>query len=414
MFFLSWRQLMSRKKQTMLILLGISFGTLLFVSISGIQLGMRQYISEQLLNNTAHILITGAEQDILAKDVTEALYGPEGKVFWRVPPGGKRDEARLQNYQGWYQRLSDDAEVFDFSPRLNTNALLTNGKFSVSVGLLGTIPERHTRLTNVEKYLKEGSFSALRGGGNNLVVGSGVASKLGARLNQVINVGVGIGASRPYKIVGIVHFGNKQLDESISYAHLKNVQTLTKSPGRITEIAVALLDIDKSSEIADFWQMISSDKVEDWQEANKAFMEMIQVQDFSRYFITTAILIVAAFGIYNVLTIMINQKRREIAILRAIGYSPKRILELILYQGFMLGIAGGLLGLVLGFLMCVWVGSIDFGFEIGGSNHLLMSYDWSIYVTAFVTANIASFIASYIPAWEASRLTPIDIIRSES
>lgn len=414
MFFLSWRQLMSRKKQTMLILLGISFGTLLFVSISGIQLGMRQYISEQLLNNTAHILITGAEQDILAKDVTEALYGPEGKVFWRVPPGGKRDEARLQNYQGWYQRLSDDAEVFDFSPRLNTNALLTNGKFSVSVGLLGTIPERHTRLTNIEKYLKEGSFSALRGGGNNLVVGSGVASKLGARLNQVINVGVGIGASRPYKIVGIVHFGNKQLDESISYAHLKNVQTLTKSPGRITEIAVALLDIDKSSEIADFWQMISSDKVEDWQEANKAFMEMIQVQDFSRYFITTAILIVAAFGIYNVLTIMINQKRREIAILRAIGYSPKRILELILYQGFMLGIAGGLLGLVLGFLMCVWVGSIDFGFEIGGSNHLLMSYDWSIYVTAFVTANIASFIASYIPAWEASRLTPIDIIRSES
>ncbi|MBV2168746.1 MAG: FtsX-like permease family protein, partial [Bdellovibrio sp.] len=402
------------KKQTMLILLGISFGTLLFVSISGIQLGMRQYISEQLLNNTAHILITGAEQDILAKDVTEALYGPEGKVFWRVPPGGKRDEARLQNYQGWYQRLSDDAEVFDFSPRLNTNALLTNGKFSVSVGLLGTIPERHTRLTNIEKYLKEGSFSALRGGGNNLVVGSGVASKLGARLNQVINVGVGIGASRPYKIVGIVHFGNKQLDESISYAHLKNVQTLTKSPGRITEIAVALLDIDKSSEIADFWQMISSDKVEDWQEANKAFMEMIQVQDFSRYFITTAILIVAAFGIYNVLTIMINQKRREIAILRAIGYSPKRILELILYQGFMLGIAGGLLGLVLGFLMCVWVGSIDFGFEIGGSNHLLMSYDWSIYVTAFVTANIASFIASYIPAWEASRLTPIDIIRSES
>ncbi len=414
MFFLSWRQLMSRKKQTMLILLGISFGTLLFVSISGIQLGMRQYIAEQLLNNTAHILITGAEQDILAKDVTEALYGPEGKVFWKVPPGGKRDEARLQNYQGWYQRLSEDADVFDFSPRLNANALLTNGKFSVSVGLLGTLPERHTRLTNIEKYLKEGSFSALRGGGNNLVVGSGVASKLGARLNQIINVSVGIGTSRPYKIVGIVHFGNKQLDESISYAHLKNVQTLTKSPGRITEIAVALLDIDKSSEVADFWQLISSDKVEDWQEANKAFMEMIQVQDFSRYFITTAILIVAAFGIYNVLTIMINQKRREIAILRAIGYSPKRILELILYQGFMLGIAGGLLGLVLGFLMCVWVGSIDFGFEIGGSNHLLMSYDWSIYVTAFITANIASFIASYIPAWEASRLTPIDIIRSES
>lgn len=414
MFFLSWRQLMSKKKQTLLILLGISFGTLLFVSISGIQLGMRQYIAEQLLNNTAHILISGAERDILVKDVSEALYGAEGAVLWRVPPGGKRDEARLQNYQGWYERLSSDAEVFDFSPRLNTNALLTNGKFSVSVGLLGTVPERHSRLTNVEKYLKEGSFSALRGGGNNIVVGSGVANKLGARLNHIINVGAGSGASRPYKIVGIVHFGNKQLDDAISYAHLKNVQTLTKSPGRITEIAVALLDIEQSSETADFWQLISPDKVEDWQEANKAFMEMIQVQDFSRYFITTAILIVAAFGIYNVLTIMISQKRREIAILRAIGYAPKRILQLILYQGFLLGVTGGLLGLIMGYLMCLWVGSIDFGFEIGGSNNLLISYDWSIYVTAFVTANIASFIASYIPAWSASRMTPIDIIRSES
>lgn len=420
MFFLSWRQLMSKKKQTLFILLGISFGTLLFVSISGIQLGMRQYIAEQLLNNTAHILISGAERDIQIKEVTEALYGAGSsakfvpKVLWRTPPAGKREESRLQNYQGWYQRLSADPEVYDFSPRLNANALLSNGKFSVSVGLLGTLPERHARLTQIEKYMREGTFSALKFGGNNLVIGSGVANKLGARLGHIINVSVGQGSARPYKIVGIVHFGNNQLDDTISFADLRNVQTITKSSGRITQIAVALLDIDKAAEVADFWAMISPDKVEDWQEANKAFMEMIQVQDFSRYFITTSILIVAAFGIYNVLTIMINQKRREIAILRAIGYGPKRILQLILYQGFLLGVAGGILGLLLGYLMCVWVGSIDFGFEIGGSNHLLISYHWSIYVTAFITANVASLIASYIPAREASRLTPIDIIRSES
>ncbi|NJL25370.1 MAG: ABC transporter permease [Calothrix sp. SM1_5_4] len=165
--------------------------------------------------------------------------------------------------------------------------------------------------------------------------------------------------------------------------------------------------------MADFWQMISPDKVEDWKEANKMFMEMINVQDFTRYFITTAILIVAAFGIYNVLTIMINQKKREIAILRAIGYGPRRILELILYQGLLLGIAGGVTGIVMGFLMCVWIGSIDFGFEIGGSNHLLIAYDTHIYVTAFITANVASLFASYLPAWEASRMTPMDIIRSD-
>lgn len=412
MFFLSWRQLVARKKQTFLILLGISFGTLLFVSISGVQLGIREYIASELLNNTAHILISGAERDILPADVTEAMYG-EKNVIWRSLPAGKREDARLQNYQGWANLLESDPSVYDYSPRLRSNILLSHGKFTVSVAVLGTVPERHARMSHIERYLKEGSFLNLKSGSNNIVVGSGVAKKLGVQLDQFINVASGQSV-RPYKVIGIVHFGNEQLDETISFAHLKNVQTMAKTPGRVSEIAVSLYDIDKSSEIAALWKSRSKDKVQDWQEANKSFMEMIRVQDFTRYFITTAILIVAAFGIYNVLTIMINQKRREIAILRAIGYAPDKILQLILYQGLVLGLSGGLLGLLLGYLMCRWVGSIDFSFEIAGGHNLLISYDWQIYLTAFLTANISSLIASYIPAWEASRLTPMEIIRSES
>lgn len=413
MLYLAWRQLMAKKKQTLLILLGISFGTLLFVSISGVQLGMRQYILEQLLNNTAHILISGAEQDILVKEVTNALY-PDNSVIWQTPPAGKRDETKLQNYQGWQQRFENDLRVFDYSPRLSANAILSLGKFTASVGILGVIPDRHARLTKIDKYIKEGSFYSLKAGGNNIVIGSGVVQKLGARLNQIIQVSSGQAEFTPFKIVGIVHFGNQQFDDSVAFANLENTQTLTKNPGRITSIAVALYDINKSKEVSSEWASLSKDKVEDWQEANKAFMEMIKVQDFTRYFITTAILIVAAFGIYNVLTIMINQKKKEIAILRAIGYGPRRILELILYQGIALGFAGGVVGLVLGYLLCIWFGSIDFGFEIGGSNHLLISYEWDIYLTAFITANIAALIASFIPAWSASQMTPMDIIRDEA
>lgn len=405
---------MARKKQTVLILLGISFGTLLYVSISAVQLGMRDYFSNQLLNNTAHILISGSEKDIEIESVTKSLYESDTLVVWKIPPAGKREESRLQNYQGWVQKLENDPDVLDYSPRLNANAFLTSGQFTASVGLIGVLPDRHARLSQIEKYMKEGVFSSLRSGANHLVIGSGVAKKLGLRLNHFVNVSSGGGVNRPFRVIGILHYGNKQFDDSVAFAQLHNVQSLTKNPGRVTQIAVALLDIDKSQDKAKDWQNISVDKVEDWQEANKAFMEMIKVQDFTRYFITISILIVAAFGIYNVLTIMISQKRREIAILRAIGYSPKRILELILYQGVLLGLSGGVLGIFLGYVLSLWFGSVDFGFEIGGSNHLMISYDSSIYITAFVTANVASLIASYIPAWEASRMTPMDIIRSES
>ncbi len=413
MLFLAWRQLMARKKQTLLILLGISFGTLLFVSISGVQLGMRAYMSEQLLNNTAHVLISGDENNIDPVEVRNRFYAEDSVVKWISPPAGKRAEARLQNYQGWYQLLATDPNVIDFSPRLSTNALLSNGEFTASVGLTGTLPERHARISSVQSYIKQGSWQALKGGANNIILGSKAAKNLGVQLDDYVGVSSGARAPKPFKVVGIVHFGNDQIDESIAFAHLKNVQTLTRSPGRVSAIAVALTDIDDAPAVADLWQLLSTDKVEDWQEANKMFMEMIKVQDFTRYFITTAILIVAAFGIYNVLTIMINQKKREIAILRAIGYGPSRIVELILYQGLILGIAGGVLGLILGYAMCVWIAAIDFGFEIGGRNNLWVSFDWKIYATAFTTANVASMIASYLPAWEASRMTPMEIIRSD-
>ncbi len=403
---------MARKKQTFLILLGISFGTLLFVSISGLQLGMRQYIMEQLLNNTAHVLISGAENDILVEDITDIFY-QDRNVLWTVPPGGKRAEVRLENYQAWVERLQNDPDVLDFSPRLNSNVLLSNGEFSQSVGITGIIPERYERVSKIKKFMREGSFNDLKGGGNRIILGSGVAQRLGTRLDRFISVNAGRGLSQPFKVVGIVHFGNRQIDDSLAFAHLTNVQTLNRSPGRVTAITVALTDIDRAPDVANRWEAQSSDKVEDWQEANKMFMEMIRFQDITRYFITGAILIVAAFGVYNVLTIMINQKRREIAILRAIGYGPQRILELILYQGLILGIGGGLAGLLMGFLLCLWIGSIDMGFEIGGSNNLLISYDPSIYVIAFISANLASLVASYLPAREASLMTPMDIIRSE-
>ncbi len=405
---------MARKKQTFLILSGISLATLIYIAISGVQLGMRRYIFEQLLNNTAHVLISGSEQDILESDVTSALFGSNEFVRWISPPSGKREEAHLQNYSGWYVRLSADPDVLDFSPRFSANVLISNGKFNAPANLTGIIPEKQARITSIEKYMRNGSFNALATGGNHIVLGSELAKRLGVRLDQFVSVNGGRGVTRPFKIVGIVHYGNKPLDESIAFASLHNVQAVTKNQGRVTQIAVALLDPDNASKIASDWKLTSKDQVDDWKVANKAFMEMINVQDISRYIITFAILAVAAFGIYNVLTIMITQKRREIAILQAIGYGPRRILSLILYQGLALGISGGLVGLVLGFAMCKWIESIDLGLEIGGVNHLWLSYDLDIYVTAFITANVSTVIASILPAWSASRLTPMDIIRSES
>lgn len=157
--------------------------------------------------------------------------------------------------------------------------------------------------------------------------------------------------------------------------------------------------------------MYNEDKVEDWKTASKMFMEMIKMQDMVRYFIMFSVLVVAAFGIYNVLSIMINQKRKEIAILRSIGYGPNKILELILFQGVILGLLGGIVGMIFGLVVTRLIEMIDIGVELGGSNHLMVSYDPAIYYTSFFAAMVAALLASFIPAYSASKMTPIDIIR---
>lgn len=412
MFFLAKKQMMARKKQTTLIFLGVAFGTMIYVVIAGVQLGMRQYLADQLLNNTAHIRISGSDRIINEDSLRKRFFDDSIFVKWITPPSGKRDESRLENPQGWFSKFDKDPNVKSYAPKLTISAMANRGKIKNNVQLVGIIPQRQVIVTGLEDYMKEGSLLNLNGGGNQVVLCSGVANNLGARVGETITFSIGQGRPRPFKIVGILHLGNQQIDNSMAFAHIRDVQSLNKTPGRIGEISVALVDMEKSMETAHRWALYAQDKVESWQEANAAFMQIIVIQDIVRMVITFSILIVAAFGIYNVLTIMIGQKQKEIAILRSIGYPPKKILELFLIQGLILGILGGVIGLFMGHGLNLLIESYDLGISIGKGSHLIISFDKSIYVTAFSAAIGSAIIASLIPAYNASKLTPLEIIRA--
>jgi len=243
-------------------------------------------------------------------------------------------------------------------------------------------------------------------------VGEGVLERLGVRIGDSIRVSTGLSETRPFKIVGTWKLGVKQVDEVLMLASLRDVQALNRTPGRINEINVKLIDINSAQRIADEWELVARDNVESWSESNANFLQIFAIQDIVRYAVTAAILIVAGFGIYNVLSIMVTQKRHEIAILGSMGYPPRKILLLFMEQGLMLGLAGAVIGLPLGFGLCQYIGSIKISFTGVGST-LLMSYSPSIYFVGFLLAFISALLASYLPAHAASKMMPIDIIRSE-
>jgi lipoprotein-releasing system permease protein len=130
---------------------------------------------------------------------------------------------------------------------------------------------------------------------------------------------------------------------------------------------------------------------------------------------TISIVVVAAFGIYNILSILVTQKRKEIAILRALGFESYQILQIFLYQGLILGTIGGIIGLILGYGVCFYMStlSVGSGRMMGSTGKMLVAFNIAIYIKAFIIAFVSSLISSIIPAYGATKLTPIGIIRSE-
>lgn len=413
MFFLAIRHLLSRKKQTTLIFLGISMGTMMFAIISGLQLGMREFVVDRLLSNTAHVKISARDQSIDKDEMTKRFYPDQTMINWITPPSGKREEAHILYPQGWFDRLRESPDVMGYSPSLNMSVIISKGDTRYPAALVGVVPELHEKVLDINQYITVGSLDVLRNAGNRVIIGNKLLENLGARVGDNIMVSAGQGELRPLKIAGVLSLDVEEVDKTLMIASLTDVQQLNKTPGQINEISVSLVDINLANDIASSWELVSRDKVQSWEEVNASFLQIFVFQDIVRITVTTAILVVAAFGIYNVLSIIVNQKRREIAILRSIGYPPSMILQLFLIQGIILGLSGALFGLLIGYGLNLYIETIELSIHIGSGNHLIISFNPSIYLIGFSMAFLSAILASLLPAMAASKLTPIDIIRSE-
>lgn len=410
---LAIRHLTSRKKQSALTLAGIAVGTAAYIAISGIMSGFQSFIREQLIDNDAHIRISAREEPITEHSMDSFLYPNFEHVFWRIPPSGRRDESFVNHPQGWFEKLDQNTEVLAYSPQLNIQAIAKRAKFSLGVRLIGSDPERQVLVTNIQKYMMEGDFRIIGKTGNRIIAGDRLLERLGARVGETVFLNTGQETAVPFKVVGRFHIGIKTIDETTLFATLSAVQSINRTPSQISDIAVRLIESERARALANEWNEHSRDRVQSWDQINEGTLSVFKTQDIVRNSMTISILIVAGFGIYNILNMAVNHKRREIAILRSMGYESKDVIELFLIQGIILGLLGGLLGSVVGFFICKYVSTIEVsGDRIIGGNTMLVSFDLLIYLKAFFLAFSSATVASFLPARAAGKLTPIEIIRS--
>lgn len=412
MFFLATRQLLSSKKQSALTLLSITLGAAAYVVISGMMIGFQEFIISQLISNDAHVRISSRTELIGERSLNDVFFPKAALIKWGIPPSGRRENESIENPRGWFDLLSQNTDVLAFAPQLKTQVLARRGKTSVSASLIGTDVEQQVHVTKIEENMVKGQFIDIAAGGNRVVVGDGLLSRLGARYSETILLTSAFGEPVPVKVAGVFHIGIKTIDDSAIFGHLGDVQNINHTPSRVSDIAIKLTDPSIAAVQASQWQSLSLDLVQSWDQANEGILSVFKTQDFVRNAMTFSILIVAGFGIYNILSMAVSQRQKEIAILRSMGYESHDIVSLFLSQGVILGTMGGLLGMVIGNLICHYISTIPISKERGfGGDTIMMSYSTLIYVKAFLLAFCSSSLAGWLPARAAGKLSPMDIIR---
>ncbi|TIT15180.1 MAG: ABC transporter permease [Mesorhizobium sp.] len=261
-----------------------------------------------------------------------------------------------------------------------------------------------------------GRFAALAAGGNNVLIGDTMASRLGAGYGDTITAVSSEGLTRNFKIAGLFHTGTTARDEGEAYVLLKNAQILSARPNAINEIRIKLDDPNRAPVVAHRAETELGYKAVAWQEANESILEALVVRNVIMYTVVGAIMLVAGFGIYNIISTITHEKARDIAIMKSLGFPEADMRRLFLLEGVAIGAAGSLLGGILGVSMTYALSLVRFEIAATGQEMTRLPIAWSLmhYVIASAFALGSAAVAGYLPARRAARLNPVEIIRGAS
>ena len=406
--------LTSRKRQTIVSMLGVTFGITVFIFQAGVITGLQDFFIEKTINSTAHIHIyqdKNQKSDPLLKNVYS-----EDSTWISVPNiKSKNQLPKLKRGLQIVEIIESYPGVTGVSPGLSTQAIFKIGVADVSGIINGVNIRKENRLFDLEKDMVEGSIIRLETVNNGIILGSGLAESLGTLLNDNLTVVSPGGVSLQMKVVGILETGLRDLDNSRAYSSIRNAQKLMNVTGNyITDINVKLENVERSGVLAGEFQSRFGYTAEDWKQANEGIFSVFRVQNIVTYLVIVSILLVSGFGIFNILSMMIYEKMNDIAILKSIGYTDIDIRNIFLLEALIIGFLGGLIGLIIGFIIS-WITSV-IPTNIEGfvsSEYLSINFDPAFYLLAFVFGLVATGIAGYLPAKKASKIDPINIIRSQ-
>ena len=403
--FLGLRYLKAKRKQrfisviTIISVLGVMVGVMALVVVLSVMNGFRSDLMSKILGVNSHVLVLN-------------LSGT------------------FNGYQQVAEKVKKMDGVVAITPFIYTQVMLNNsGRVSGAV-LRGVDPESAAQVVSFDKMIKEGSLSSLSEAENgipSIIIGSELAKQIGASTGSLVTVISPEGKLTPlgrtpntkrFKVTAIFDSGMYEYDASMVYISLGEAQRFLALGDSVTGLELKVKEVYQSDIIArkiqkslgyPYW-------TKDWKLMNRSLFSALKLEKLTMFIILTMIVLVGALNIISTLVMVVMEKTRDIAILRAMGASAKSIMSIFMFQGILVGVVGTAVGLLSGLGICYLLARykfINLPADVYYISKLPVLVSYPDVTIVAVAAVVISFFATLYPAWYASRLNPVESFQYE-
>lgn len=400
------KYLLAKRKQTFISIIscisvgGVAIGVMALIIVLAVMSGFEKELKSRILGATAHVDVTSLEGSIVNPSlIAEAVRKTDG--------------------------------VVSASPYVISQMMISSGVGSVGGVFRGVDIETSGGAAKLADDLRSGKIEDLRrpenGGLPGIILGKELAASLAVRDGDIVEVLVPGGSITPlgafpktarFRVTGTSESGMYEFDATFAYILFEEAGLLLGIPGRATGIEVKVKDIYAAAEIAGrlrstlgypYW-------AKDWMQKNRNLFSALKLEKIAMFIILVLIVMVAAFNIISTLIMVVMEKTKDIAILMSLGATRGTIRRIFALEGFIIGVAGTLLGAVLGGILCYILRKYEFihlPSDIYYITTLPVNLELGTVLLIVVSSITICFLATVYPASQASRVDPAEAIRYE-